>query len=238
MNEIKTANRPSQSALAHARTKKMVLLAMLAAVAYVVMYLSKLIPVNVMGFLNFDLKDVVIGIAGFIFGPLAAAGLSIVVSLIEMFTVSSTGYWGLLMNILSTCAFVCPAALIYQKHRSLKGAVIGLVSGALLMTAVMLLWNYLITPIYTGMAREAIADLLIPIFLPFNLIKAGINGALMMLIYKPVVNALRKAKLVEASRNGEAAAASSSGKRVGLALVFAVVLATFVLLALVLAGVI
>ena len=214
------------------RAKEITILALLAAVAYVVMYLSKLIPVNVLGFLNFDLKDVIICIAGFLFGPLAAAGISLVVSLIEMVTVSSTGFWGLLMNVLSTCAFVCTAAYIYQRKKTIKNAVLGLVVGVLLMTAVMLLWNYLITPIYMHAPREQIVGLLVPIFLPFNLIKGGINATLTVLLYKPIVNALRKAKLVEPS-------SGKGGKsKVGVAVVAAVLLVTFVLLALVLAKVI
>ncbi len=214
------------------KARDLTILALLAAVAYVVMYLSKLIPVNVLGFLNFDLKDVIICIAGFLFGPLAAAGISLVVSLIEMVTVSSTGLWGLLMNVLSTCAFACMAAWFYQRNRTIKGAIVGLVIGAVLMAAVMLLWNWLITPIYMHTPREKVVPLLIPIFLPFNLIKAGINGTLTVLLYKPIVNALRKAKLVEPS-------SGKGGKsKLGVALVAAVLLVTFALLALVLAKVI
>jgi riboflavin transporter FmnP len=212
--------------------RKLTILALLAAVAYVVMYLSKLIPVNVLGFLNFDLKDVIICIAGFLFGPLAAAGISLVVSLIEMVTISSTGLWGLLMNVLSTCAFVCTAAVIYHRDRTIKGAIVGLVIGVLLMAAVMLLWNWLITPIYMHVPREQVVGLLVPIFLPFNLIKGGINATLTLLLYKPIVNALRKAKLVEPS-------SGKGGKsKLGVAIVAAVLLVTFVLLALVLAKVI
>ncbi len=214
------------------KARDITILALLAAVAYVVMYLSKLIPVNVLGFLNFDLKDVIICIAGFLFGPLAAACISFVVSLIEMVTISSTGLWGLVMNVLSTCAFVCTAAWIYQRNKTIKNAVFGLVIGVLLMTALMLLWNYLITPIYMGQPREFVATLLLPYFLPFNLIKGGINAALSVLLYKPIVNALRKAKLV----------APSSGKggksKAGVAIVAAVLLITFIWLALVLAKVI
>ena len=215
--------------------KKLCMLALLSAVAYVVMFLSKQIPVNVAGFLNFDLKDVIIGIAGFIFGPMAAAGVSVLVSLIEMVTISSTAHWGFLMNVLSTCSFVCTASFIYRKRRTIFGALLGLVVGALLMTAVMLLWNYLITPIYMGQPREVIAAMLVPVFLPFNLIKAGINGALMFLLYKPVVGALRKARLVEASEGGAPAARA---KRLGTVIVAAVILVTFILLALVLAKII
>lgn len=214
------------------KARDLTILALLAAVAYVVMYLSKLIPVNVLGFLNFDLKDVIICIAGFLFGPLAAAGISLVVSLIEMVTVSSTGLWGLLMNVLSTCAFACMAAWFYQRNRTIKGAIVGLVIGAVLMAAVMLLWNWLITPIYMHTPREKVVPLLIPIFLPFNLIKAGINGTLTVLLYKPIVNALRKAKLVKPP-------SGKGGKsKLGVALVAAVLLVTFALLALVLAKVI
>ena len=214
------------------KARDLTILALLAAVSYVVMYLSKLIPIHILGFLSFDLKDVIICIAGFLFGPLAAAGVSVVVSLIEMVTVGSTGLWGLLMNVLSTCAFVCAAAYFYQRNKTIKNAVIGLVVGVLLMTAVMLVWNWLITPIYMGQPREFVATLLIPYFLPFNLIKGGINATLTLLLYKPIVNALRKAKLVEPS-------GGKGGKsKLGIAIVAAVLLVTFVLLALVLAKVI
>ena len=215
-------------------TKTLTMLALLAALAYVVMFLSKQIPVNVLGFLNFDLKDVIVCITGFLFGPLAAFGVSLVVSFIEMITISSTGPWGLLMNVLSTCALACTAAWFYRRKRTIKNAIIGLVIGVLLMTAVMLLWNYLITPIYMKMPRAAVAKLLIPTFLPFNLIKGGINATLTILIYKPIVNALRKAKLIPPSTGS----GQGGRKKIGVLIVAAVLLVTFILLALVLAKVI
>ena len=84
--------------------KSIVLVGMFCAVAYVVMLLSKLIPINVAGFLNFDLKDVIIAICGLISGPLPALIVSVIVSFFEMITVSATGPIGLLMNVLATCA--------------------------------------------------------------------------------------------------------------------------------------
>ena len=50
-------------------TKTWVALGMLTAVAYVVMLLSKMLP-SVNGFLDFDFKDVVICIGGFIYGKI------------------------------------------------------------------------------------------------------------------------------------------------------------------------
>lgn len=228
------AHSPSKPAV---DTRTLVCTAMLCAVAYVVMYLSKSIFsfMAVAGFLKFDLKDVVIAIGGFLFGPLNVLWVSTVVSFIEMVTVSTTGPWGLLMNIISTCSFLCPAAYLYKKHRTVQWAVLGLCIGGVFMTATMMLWNYLVTPIYQGMPREAIADMLLPVFLPFNLTKGLMNGALTMLLYKPVVVALRKAGLAPESQG------SGSGKKantLSISLVALFLTATAVFLGLVLAKVI
>ena len=211
-------------------TKSIAIIAMLCAIAFVAKLISNVFPV-VSGFLSFDLQDVIIVIGGFIMGPLAAALISLIVSIIEMLTISSTGPIGLIMNVLSSCAFACVASAIYQHNRKMRNAVIGLIAGTLCMTAIMLLWNYLITPLYMKVPREVVVGMLVPVFLPFNLVKGGINAALAMLLYKPIVTALRKAGLVEQSN------ATKGGTRWGVIAVAGVLLVTFLLLALVLAGV-
>lgn len=208
-------------------------LGMLTAVAYVVMYLSKLLP-QVAGFLQLDLKDTVICIGGFLFGPVASALISLVVALVEMFSVSDTGPIGMVMNVLATCSFCCTAAFVYKKQHTKKGAVLGLLLGVAALTVVMLLWNYLITPLYMGVERDVVKDMLVPIILPFNLVKGGLNMALILVLYKPVVTALRQAKLVPESQ----APFQKTGKvSMGFALFSFALLATFVVLALVLMGI-
>ena len=64
------------------------------------------------------------------------------------------------------------------------------------MVLLMLLWNYLIAPIYMGLPREELAKLLLPVFLPFNLIKGGINAAITFLVHKPVISALKRSHLL------------------------------------------
>ncbi len=164
-------------------TQRLTRLALFTAVAYVVMLVGR---VPVYQFLSYDPKDVIIVIAGFAFGPLAAAAISFSVSLIEMLLVSSTGIIGFVMNVISTCGFACVAAVIYKKKHTLQGAIVGLAVGALVMTALMLLWNYIVTPFYLGVPREEVASLLVPIFLPFNLLKATINSGFVLLLYKPL----------------------------------------------------
>ena len=179
--------------------RKMIMMAMLVALAYMFMLVGRVVIVPAVGFLTYDPKDIIITIGGFIYGPLSAFVITIVVSLIEMVTVSDTGIIGFIMNVLATCAFVCPAAFLYKRKHTMKGAIIGLGLGCIAMTTVMLLWNYLITPLYMGYPREAIAELLIPGFLPFNLIKSGLNAGITLMIYKPVVTALRKSNLIPPS---------------------------------------
>lgn len=216
----------------HIGAKTVATIAMLCAIAFVAKLISNIFP-TVSGFLSFDLKDVVIVIGGFMMGPLAAAVVSVIVSLVEMLTISSTGPIGLVMNVLASCAFACTASIIYKRDRSMKGAVLGLLAGVLLMTGLMLLWNWLITPLYMKVPRETVVAMLLPVFLPFNLVKGGMNAALAMLLYKPIVTALRKAHLVAKSSSG-----SKAGVKWGIVLASAALVATFVLLALVLAGVI
>ena len=61
----------------------------------------------------------------------------------------------------------------------------------------MLLMNLLLTPIYQGVPRSVVISMLPTLFLPFNFAKTLLNAAIVMLIYKPVVVALRKAKIIE-----------------------------------------
>lgn len=200
--------------------KKITVTAMLCAIAYVVMAVGR-IPVVM--FLQYDPKDAVITLGGLIWGPLMSCAVSVIVSLLEMATVSSTGPIGCIMNILSTCSFACTAAFVYKKKHTLSGALCGLILGSAVMAAVMLLWNYLITPFYMGYPREAVAALLLPVFLPFNLLKAGLNAGITFFLYKPVVTALRKSGFVE-SENVRA-----DRKPIGIYLLVSAVLVTCVL---------
>ena len=177
-------------------TKKLVLLALLAAIAYLLAALIDIRIIPAAPFLSYEPKDVVITIGGFLLGPVAAFVISLVVALLEMVTVSDTGIIGCLMNLLSTACFACTAAIIYKKKHSVGGAVLGLLVGSAAMVLSMLLWNWLITPLYTGTPREVVVSMLLPVFLPFNALKAGVNSAFILLLYKPLVTALRTTGLL------------------------------------------
>ena len=205
-------------------TRTMAVIGMFSAVSFIAVLIGRIVP-TVAGFLSYDPKDAVVVIAGFILGPLASVAISVIVSFIEMITISATGPYGFIMNIVSTCAFAVPAAWFYRKHHSQKGAVLGLSLGVVVLVICMVIWNYVITPFYMGVPRAVVAGMLTTVFAPFNLAKGGINAALSLLLYRPIVGSLRKAGLVEESKSSHKKSFSA-----GFTLVAAAVLVTFALL--------
>ena len=228
--ETTTKTTPASRQATGTKTHQIVITAMLVALSFLAVLIGRLIP-TVAGFLSYDPKDAIVVIGGFIYGPVTAVIVSVLCSVIEMLTISSTGVYGLIMNIVSTCAFAVPAAILYKRIHSMKGAIIGLAAGMICMTLMMLLWNYIITPFYMGVDRSVVAGMLASVFLPFNLIKSGINAGLTLLLYKPLIGALRAARLVPQSSGGK------SGFKATYMILGVVVLITFVLLFLVLIGV-
>lgn len=181
--------------------RKLTLAAMFAALAFALAALSNIAPIPLvpaLPFLNYDPKDVLIAIASFVIGPIYAMAISLITALLEMLTVSSTGLIGMIMNFLSSSIFAGIAALVYRYKHNIYGAIAGLFCSSILTTAFMLAWNYLVSPYYMGVSREAISAMLVPGFLPFNLIKSALNSGLTLLLYKPLTSTLRSLNLLDA----------------------------------------
>lgn len=177
-------------------TKKIATIGMLCALAYVSMALIHIKLIPAAPFLTYDPKDVIIAIGGFLFGPVYAVVISLIVAFLEMVTISESGIIGMVMQVIATAAFVIPAAILYKKDRCKKSAAAGLAIGILCMVVLMVLWNYILTPVYMGTSRSDVAAMLVPVIVPFNLIKGVLNSLLILLIYKPIATGLRKTGLV------------------------------------------
>ncbi len=173
--------------------KQMTVMSILCALAFLCVLLFRF---EVGGFLTFDIKDALLAIASFIYGPLAGVICSALVAFLEFILISDTGLYGLIMNFLSSAAFSMVIGLIYKHKRTLSGAIVGVIAAVFSMTAIMLLANMFITPLFLGLERQAVIGMIVPTLLPFNVIKAVFNGALVLIIYKPVTQTLKKAKLI------------------------------------------
>lgn len=148
-------------------------------------------------FLTFDAKDAIITVAGLLFGPIYSLGISLAVTLIEYITIGDAEFWGFFMDFLSTALFSTTCALIYKHKKNLKGAILGLLVSIASMTSFMLLFNLFIVPIYTpNYTTAAVAKMIPTLFLPFNLTKAFMNSAIVLVLYKPVSTALKAARVL------------------------------------------
>lgn len=152
-------------------------------------------------FLSFDLKDAVMTIGAMFFGPIYGLAMSVIVSTIELVTISGTGLYGYLMNILSSVTFVCLGSFVYSRRRSMTSALVGMGLSIVAMTAVMMGANLVITPFYMGVSVAEVAALIPTLLLPFNLTKAIFNAALVFLLYKPVSTALKSAGFLKSEDN-------------------------------------
>ena len=176
----------------------------LSAVAFVLMMFEVPLPIAP-SFYKLDFSEVAVLMGGFAMGPAAAAaieGIKIVLNLI--FTGSITMGVGELANFLIGCALSVPAALIYQKNKSKKTAIKGMVIGTLCMTLAGVVLNYLVLlPAYVALAHfpmEAILAAGQEIFpfitnkfmfvlacvTPFNLIKGILVSLITLLLYKHI----------------------------------------------------
>ena len=163
---------------------------MLSALAFVAVMLVKIPIMPSAPFLKFDVKDAVILIGGLLYGPAAALLVSFITALLQMMLTGESGIIGFVMNLLSTASFVCTASAVYKLNRTRRGLAAGLAIGCVLMTASMLMWNYIVTPIFMGVPRKVVASMLFTVFLPFNLLKGGINSVIVLLYLSPLLRAM------------------------------------------------
>ena len=183
-------------------------IAMFAALAFVVALVCNIIP-PVAGFLSLDVKDAVIAIASFVYGPISAVIISFIAAAIEWLTFSTTGWYGFVMNFASSAVFSLTASIIYRKFRSINGALSAFFAAIIATSGAMLVLNIFVTPIFlfdyikvmpADAAREYVMSILPTILLPFNVAKALLNSSVAMLLYKPITLALSKARLIEGKR--------------------------------------
>ncbi len=157
--------------------------ALFTAIAIVMSYLE--IPLFPLApYLKYDPSGVICMIAGFAFGPYMAAVISILMWIPHLFG----NPIGAIMGIISTLSYTVPAAIIYKTNPTKKRAIFAMFIGAIFSIALAIVANLLFTPLYTPIAVSEVMALIIPILLPFNLIKVTINSVICTLIYKRVVN--------------------------------------------------
>ena len=168
-------------------TKRIAMYALFVALSMAVSFVEFPIVPGI-EWLKYDPSGIVSLVAGFAYGPAAAVIVSVLGFLPHLFT----NPWGTLMAVLVALALSVPAALIYRRNKTRKGAVIGIIVGAIAALAVAIVGNVIVTPFYAHMTTAQVVALIVPALLPFNALKFTIHGVVTFLIYKPISNLLNR----------------------------------------------
>ncbi len=172
---------------------------MLVAISIVSLYLIPLFSFFPSApYLQYDVADVPVLVGTMLFGPGAGLLILALVSILQGITISAAGGWvGIVMHFCASGALVLVAGIIYKKWKTLCSLVVGLVLGSLSMTAIMIPLNLFLTSRFYGIPYEAVKDLLVPVTIPFNLIKAGLNSTITAILFFPLKGILTRLDLLE-----------------------------------------
>ncbi len=205
-SEESKANSERMSAM---RTRKLVVSAMLTAIAVIFMYFDFPLPF-LPSFYKLDFSELPVIIGAFTYGPLTGVIIEFSKILIKtLIKGSSTAFVGEYANFLIGCAFIVPASVMYYVRKKRSMAVIGLITGCILCTVTGCLLNiYVLLPTYAKVfhmeldaiiglgtkANSSIKDMFTFIAFataPLNLIKTASVSLVTLCIYKPLSRVIK-----------------------------------------------
>lgn len=170
---------------------KLLKMAMLCAISIVFVALIRFPIFPQAPYLVYDPADIPLLVGAFLYGPLAGLMMTVVTALIQALFFSSDGWVGFVMHVIASGTLVMVAGSIYRIKKTRVTAIIGLASGIVAMTAIMIPANLIFTVNFYNVPYEAVVAAL-PVTIAFNLIKSGINALVVFLIYKILSNLLKK----------------------------------------------
>lgn len=166
-------------------TKKLALAALFTAASLILSFIQ--IPIfPAAPWLMYDPSGIVCLIAALAFGPKLGAAVAIISWLPRVFL----DPFGAPMGMVSTCALIIPAALIYARSRTRAASIAGMIAGAVLSVAVTCALNLVVTPLYTAVTMMDVVAMILPILLPFNALKMAINVIAGQVLLAPCMNVL------------------------------------------------
>lgn len=172
-------------------TRVLVTIALLCAISVLLSFVEfPLLPG--VAWLSYDASIMPAAVCGFAFGP--AAGLACGIISVVAHGILFADFTGALMNLLVVIGFILPSALVYKKIHTLKGAIIGLVLGIVFAVIMAVLGNLVVTPAWLGVPLDAVVAMIVPILIPFNLLKGLLNAILTLIVYKAISNLITPKK--------------------------------------------
>jgi len=156
----------------------------MSALSVGLIYLIRFPIFPIIAFMEYDAGDIPIFLCSYLFGPVHGIIIGVLASIIQGLTVSASAGWiGIVMHIFAVVGYTVTSGLIYKRKDNMLNLIVAAVAGVLVMTTFMVGWNIIFTPIFMGVPRSMVIGLL-PYIISFNLIKAGVNTVITVVLYK------------------------------------------------------
>lgn len=169
------------------QTRVLVHSAMWVALSVVLIMLVQIPLFAAAPWMKYDMADVPVIIASLYLGPVSGLLILAAVSLIQAMYFGGDGIVGFLMHFLASGSLVFLTAFIYRKKQNLGGLICGLFLGAVAMVAMMVPMNFIFTVHFFGVPLEMVKEMMIPVIIPFNAIKAGLNAVISFAVYQTLI---------------------------------------------------
>lgn len=163
--------------------RRLVIMAMLAGMSYMLMFAVQIPLIPAAPYLKYDPSDVPTLIGSFLLGPVAGAAIAFVKAALFLLTKGTGGPVGSIQNFLASASFAVTAGLIYRKSPNKTGLLLGMITGGLVMTGVMWMSNAYWALAAYSIPQAAHANLLRTAITPFNLARSVLSTAITFPVY-------------------------------------------------------
>ncbi|HHW98262.1 MAG TPA: ECF transporter S component [Firmicutes bacterium] len=165
------------------KTRNLVMISLLAAMSFVLMYVVQIPLLPVAPFLKWDPSDLPNVLGGLVLGPGAAFLIALIKCLLFLLLKGSEGPIGAFMAFASSVALAVPCCIIYRRWSSHFGFLFSLLISTAVLTLTMGLVNYYWALGVWGIPAEQRLPLLQTAILPFNVLRGVISSALIYPVY-------------------------------------------------------
>lgn len=136
--------------------------------------------------LKYDPSGIVSLLATFLYGPWIGMGVAAASWIPHLVT----DPLGASMNIMNTVSLIVVVGTVYRRNPGLPHAILGCVAGVVVSAAVSICLNFVVTPLYMGATYDQVAQMVLPVLLPFNVFKALANSIISIVSYRKLAGLL------------------------------------------------
>jgi riboflavin transporter len=173
------------------KTIKLVMIGMLSSMSLALMWVGfPIIPIA--PYLKYEPSDIPLMIASMMYGPLTGL-IALVIKNSLYFFVHGGNIFGIFMNFCASGTFLLMMSLFYKKTNIFVSAGIGTIAMALITIPL----NVIIVPLEFGMDVKKVWAMILPVYIPFNLVKGSLNTILFILVWSQIKKRVYSSSLAD-----------------------------------------